>query len=247
MTQQSNGCAVDSPRISVVIPARNEEAELPGCLDRLALQTVDAFEVIVVDNGSMDRTANVAASRGARVLCESHLGAAYARQAGFLAADAPLVASTDADARVPADWLERICTVFDQSDDIIGVFGPFCFRRGTATMRSTERLLPLLSGLQRFASTVTHALGFPFFAGSNFAVRKAAFECVSGFFDPRTGAAYSTWEDVQLGRKLHRIGRIVYRPSLVVDVSARYMGSLHRKLLESAGKAVRLRRSGRPL
>lgn len=232
---------VTPPRISVVIPAHNEENELPGCLDRLGQQTFGGFEVIVVDNGSTDRTGDVAAARGARVIREPRLGAAYARQAGFSAAAASLVASTDADARVPIDWVERMVEAFDRSDDVVAVFGPFRFRRGTATSRSTERLLPLLSGLQRFASAATNAVGFPFFAGSNFAVRKGAFERVGGFFDARTDAAYSTWEDVQLGRKLRHIGGIVYRQSIIVDVSARYMGSLYRKFFESARKAVRLR------
>lgn len=234
-------------QVSVVIPAHDEEAELPGCLDRLARQTYGAVEVIVVDNGSTDRTADVAASGGARVIYEPHHGAAHARQAGFSVAQAPLVASTDADARVPDDWLERIVASFRRSDDVVAVFGPFRFRRGTAATRSTERLLPPLSGLQQLASALTHALGFPFFAGANFAVRKDAFERVGGFFDPRSKAAYATWEDVQLGRKLQRIGRIVYRRSLVVDVSARYMGSLRRKFLEAAGKAIRLRVGRRPL
>jgi len=55
--------------ISVVIPALNEEGNLPDCLDSLRTQQWDGLsEVIVVDNGSTDNTSAVAASYGAKVV-----------------------------------------------------------------------------------------------------------------------------------------------------------------------------------
>jgi len=73
-------------RVSVVIPARNEEAYLPSALEAVLAQTLPPFEVIVVDNASTDRTREVAEAFGARVVFCGRKGVAYARQAGLLAA-----------------------------------------------------------------------------------------------------------------------------------------------------------------
>ena len=84
-------------RVSVVIPARNEEAYLPSALEAVLAQTLPPFEVIVVDNASTDRTREVAEALGARVVFCGRRGVAYARQAGLLAARGEWVAMTDAE------------------------------------------------------------------------------------------------------------------------------------------------------
>lgn len=84
------------PRISVVIPALNEEGSLPLVL--VALPEALVTEVIVVDNGSTDATARVAAEHGARVVAEPVRGYGAACLAGIAAAEAPdIVAFVDAD------------------------------------------------------------------------------------------------------------------------------------------------------
>src|SRR3989304_10075383 len=57
------GCAVMAERIAAILPAFNEEAALPGVLKELA--AVGAAQIIVVDNGSSDETAEVARRGGA--------------------------------------------------------------------------------------------------------------------------------------------------------------------------------------
>ena len=61
-----------NPLVSVVIPAYNEEKYLPACLEALSRQTFRDFEVVVVDNNSTDRTAEIARSLGARVVHEEN-------------------------------------------------------------------------------------------------------------------------------------------------------------------------------
>jgi len=57
------------PDVSIIIPARNEEASLGVCLESLTTQTGVAFEIIVVDDGSTDRTREIAEScAGVRVI-----------------------------------------------------------------------------------------------------------------------------------------------------------------------------------
>jgi glycosyltransferase involved in cell wall biosynthesis len=83
--------------VAVVIPAYNAEAYLAAALASVADQTVQPAQVIVVDDGSSDRTAFVATSAGARVLQQGNLGPSAARNAGVAAAHAPWVAFLDAD------------------------------------------------------------------------------------------------------------------------------------------------------
>ncbi|WP_217361328.1 glycosyltransferase family 2 protein [Aeromicrobium stalagmiti] len=78
----------------VVIPCRDEAAALPTVLRTIP----DGWNVIVVDNGSTDGTADVARSLGARVVTETQPGYGSAVHAGMLAADAEFVAVMDGDA-----------------------------------------------------------------------------------------------------------------------------------------------------
>src|SRR4029077_2365310 len=98
----------EQPRVSVVVPAYNEEKNLPLALASLLNQELKDFELIVVDNGSTDETPVIAKKLGARVIGENRRGVAHARQAGFLSSKGGIIATTDADTVVPPDWLSRI-------------------------------------------------------------------------------------------------------------------------------------------
>jgi glycosyltransferase involved in cell wall biosynthesis len=112
--------------ISVVIPAYNEEAAIGGTLDELrSVQsgTGTPFEVIVVDDGSSDKTADVAVSHGARVVRHPHnIGYGRSIKDGIVAASHDVIAIIDADGTYPADQIphlvERLETGFDL---VIGV------------------------------------------------------------------------------------------------------------------------------
>src|SRR5262252_7697989 len=78
-TSQSNG----RPFVSVIVAALNEEDAIARVISEIPHELAD--EIIVVDNGSTDRTAEVARSRGARVICEPNRGYGRAFRAGLLA------------------------------------------------------------------------------------------------------------------------------------------------------------------
>jgi glycosyltransferase involved in cell wall biosynthesis len=101
----------DRPHISVVVPFHNSECYLADCIESLLAQrdAGAAFEVILVDNGSTDGSASVAAQFDDIIVLEEPVPGAYAaRNTGIRQAQAPLIAFTDSDCVVAPDWLQSI-------------------------------------------------------------------------------------------------------------------------------------------
>lgn len=88
---------MSSPLVSVVVPVFNGERFLAAALDSVSAQTYRPVEVIVVDDGSTDRSPEIARSRPVRYLRQSNCGVAAARNAGIAAARGTLVAFIDQD------------------------------------------------------------------------------------------------------------------------------------------------------
>jgi glycosyltransferase involved in cell wall biosynthesis len=84
-------------RVSIVIPALNEEDSIGRVLDQIPFDRLPETEVIVVDNGSHDSTAEVAVKKGARVVFESHKGYGVATRKGLSEAKGDIVVTMDAD------------------------------------------------------------------------------------------------------------------------------------------------------
>ena len=93
--------------ISVVVPAYNAARFLPRCLGSVFAQTLKPAEVIVVDDGSTDDTAALAAGLGARVISQANGGIASARNTGIGIASGEWIAFLDADDRWAPEKLER--------------------------------------------------------------------------------------------------------------------------------------------
>lgn len=115
-------------RVSVVIPARDAEATLGDCLDGLAGQDLgEPFEVIVVDNGSRDRTVEIAERHPvvSRVLRrERGEGPGAARNDGAAAAAAPAIAFVDADCAPSTGWLRAGLAALEGADLVQGHVRP---------------------------------------------------------------------------------------------------------------------------
>jgi glycosyltransferase involved in cell wall biosynthesis len=97
-----------TPRISVIVPHFNQQALLVRCLEALRGQTIglQAYEIIVVDNGSPGGLSEIVAKAPfVRFLVEPQRGAAHARNAGLATARGEIIAFTDADCVPAPDWL----------------------------------------------------------------------------------------------------------------------------------------------
>ncbi|MFG2000734.1 glycosyltransferase family 2 protein [Spirillospora sp. NPDC048911] len=107
--------------VTVIVPAHNEEEGLPATLESLLTQTVPAEEIIVVDDGSSDRTGDVARSYGVTVLRPEHnLGSkARAQNHALPYCRTDLVLAVDADTVLAPDYIERLKPAFDDPDVVI--------------------------------------------------------------------------------------------------------------------------------
>ena len=94
--------------LSIIIPAYNEERHLGSCLDAIAAQSEPPDEVIVVDNNSTDRTAEIAQSYPfVKLVREKRQGRGHARNAGFDAAKSDLLGRINGNSILAPDWAER--------------------------------------------------------------------------------------------------------------------------------------------
>ncbi len=137
------------PLLSVVIPAYNEERRLPQTLERvhdyLGAQNYPS-EIVVVDDGSRDRTADRVAAFGktrpnVRLLRNDHRGKGYAVRSGVLAARGHIVLFSDADLSTPIEDVEKLMPWFERGYDI--VIGS---REGTGAKRIEEPFYRHLMG-----------------------------------------------------------------------------------------------------
>ena len=114
---------MSEPALSVVVPALNEEDRLPRTLERIASHLARRggdYEVLVVDDGSRDRTAARAESAGATVLRnETNRGKGFAVRRGMLAARGARRLMTDADLSTPIEELERLGARMDEGHDVV--------------------------------------------------------------------------------------------------------------------------------
>src|SRR5689334_13545609 len=103
--------------LSVIVPAFNEELYLPETLSSLrdsASICRCAVELIVVDNASADRTADIARSCGAKVVYEARRNISKVRNTGAKSAQGDVLVFVDADTIVPPHFLDRIAEAMDE-------------------------------------------------------------------------------------------------------------------------------------
>lgn len=202
------------PSLSVVIPSYNDAQMLQRCLEALAVQTRRPDEVIVVDNDSTDRTADVARAAGARVVSQRLHGIFPSTAAGFDAATGALLGRLDADSVPPPDWVERVVAAFAQDETLDALSGPGRFY-------GSNRLVHWIAEhcyIGAYRVVVGAMLGHPILFGSNLALRRATWLAA----EPRTHHERAdVHDDLDLTINLPPGTHVRFDRRLVVGVSAR--------------------------
>jgi 4,4'-diaponeurosporenoate glycosyltransferase len=117
---------VGSPRVSVLIPARNEERTLPNLLAALEQQTFKPYEIIVIDDQSVDATAQIAQQAGVKVVQTTPLptgwtGKNWALKTGYAASSGDILVFLDADTEPEIDFLRRLVANVQHLGGLISV------------------------------------------------------------------------------------------------------------------------------
>jgi GT2 family glycosyltransferase len=225
---------VSAPRVSVVIAVKDDAVRLRLCLEALARQTVprESFEVVVVDNGSADDPAPVAAAFPfVRFLREPRPGVSPARNCGLAQSRGSVLAFTDADCLPHADWLEaglRRLEEFPRGALVAGRVEVVPFKPGR------PEALELFDMAHAFDQR-TFVERWHFGATANVFVSRAAVEAVGGFDEriPNYG------EDVDFGQRVWKAGwPVAYAPGAVVNHPARRDWASFRGRLARTVRAV---------
>jgi glycosyltransferase involved in cell wall biosynthesis len=210
------------PSVSIIIPARNEEAVLRACVLAALQQSVPAKEIIVVDNASTDGTADVV-----RVLQQQHpaaplilqrqsaqLGLVPTRNVGFDSATGDILGRIDADSVLAPDWVEQVQGAF-LDPEVAAATGPVVYYDMPLQqfgLRADDRMRRLMLLLARNR--------YRFLFGSNMAIRRSSWQLIRT--EVCRDEADQMHEDIDMSLHLARRGLTVrYVRFMISGMSAR--------------------------
>ncbi len=207
-------------KLSIVIPAYNEEKYLSKCLEAVFAEikkTSYDIEVIVVDNASTDKTSEIAkAFPEAKLVYEPKKGLSQARQSGFLASSGEIIANVDSDSTIPAGWIEKVFVEFSKNPKLVALSGPYVYPE-------MPHLTNFLVHVYYFIGFIGHIINHHFFKvgamlqGGNFILRRTALEKVGGY---DTSIDFYG-EDTDIARRIQKVGLVKFMFSLRMYTSSR--------------------------
>lgn len=204
------------PFLSIVIPVYNGASTLRVCLEHAFGSSYTDFEVIVVDDCSTDRSAEIASAFPCKIISlKKNVGAGVARNTGVKRSAGQILYFLDADTMMMPDTLARTAQIFQQHPEYAAVFGSF------EKESIPDNFVSAYKNLRHHYTHQTSGEEASSFCGGFGAVRREAFLKVGGF-DPR----WRYMEDMDLGYRLHRAG---YR--ILLDKDLRSIHLKHYTLL----------------
>ncbi len=178
------------PRVSFVIPALNEARYIDACLTSIGAQMQASDDLLVVDNGSTDDTANIVRQHSrAQIAVVSHVTIAALRNYGAKQTTGDIIAFIDADCTIEPGWRDAVTAILSREN---------VAATGSAVALPTDAgWISRVWWYRRPAEERTA----PYLVAANFAVRRDAFIEVGGFREELV-----TDEDTEIGTRLTRGG-----------------------------------------
>lgn len=210
-------------RLSIVIPALNEAREITGCIDavRAAMRSSHPFEIIVVDCGSVDGTADLARSAGAAValIQDNAPSRALACHAGGLRARGDVILFLDADTRLAPDFDLEIVSALNRPGCVGGAFR-FALAESHPALRLVE-----------WINRVRYRLWREYYGDQAVFVRREALQSIGGY--PLRRLLESAW----LCRELKKIGTLSLCRGRATTSGRRFLDG---GVLRTLGKDMRI-------
>jgi glucosyl-dolichyl phosphate glucuronosyltransferase len=216
------------PSLTLIVPTYRRPNDLVRCLKSVQSQSLEHFELLVVDNAADPALAsvvsefNVHARVAAQYVAEPRLGLHNARHAGVRAATGDVLVFTDDDASFHVDWLAAYARSFCDNPKMVAAGGPVkpIWESPPPTwileyMRTQPSMFPILSLIDLGSS---HRISADeVFFGVNMAIRRQTVLDMGGFNPDSFGSIWLGDGETGLNRKLHREGFLIgYVPDAVV-------------------------------
>lgn len=205
-------------RVSIIIPAHNEEKYIASTLEAVLKQDYPDFEVIVVDNNSSDRTSEIAKSFSrVKVVQEFNKGTNWARERGRKESTGEIIVTLDSDCILPTDkWLSTATSILMSKADVVAVSGPYDYYDLNRLMRTLTFLT------QKYVYYLTNQV-LNFFGkgaviiGGNVLIKADCLTEVGGF-----NTAYTFYgDDTDTAKRLSQFGRVIFTSKITVKSSGR--------------------------
>ena len=208
-------------KVSVVIPALNEEGMIEQCLTSIRQQDVPV-ELILIDNGSVDRTPEIAGRIADKVYIKPGLTLAEMRDFGAREATGDIIVTTDADCIAPTDWISSLIEPLADTDVVAvgGVIRPLNVN--------------YFSSFYCWLSSIMQGV-FKFFQGANMAYRKDAYLKSLGYASAKRAEDWNLSWHIREQGKTRYVRKAVTRTEIPFDRQMEYPGGITSSLLSIIG------------
>ncbi len=210
--------------ISVVIPALNEETIIEDCLKSIRRQT-QTVELILIDNGSIDRTPEIAQQYCDKVLIRPGYTLAQMRDLGALEAKGDIIVTTDADCIAPETWIMELTKPF-QDPKVAAVGGAF---------------RPLnknpLSSFYCWCSGIMQGT-FGLFQGANMAYTRKAYRASPGYAEAKRAEDWNLSWQIRKQGKTRYLRRAYTRTEIPFNRQIEYPGGILSAILSIIGALI---------
>lgn len=195
---------MEQPSVSFVIPVLNGERDIARCLHSIRCLHFppEAYEAIILDNGSTDHTPHIVRELGFNCLVVPNVHVSVLRNRGAAMAHGDYLAFVDADMELTPDWLQNGLTVFKDRQVVASGCFPGIPKEATWVQRAWS--VHRCGRLSESKPTPVRWLG-----SANLIVRREVFLAVGGFNE-----RLETTEDVDLCYRLGQYGTIVHNPAM---------------------------------